>query len=133
MAHRLQRIEENIRSILAEIIQQRVRDPRMPVIFTITGVKTSPDLGDAHIYFSQMPDDEESIEQTLDALESASGFLRTALSRELDLRRTPALMFHFDKTEQRANRIEKLLAENRPPPLEPEEVPPDERDGGDNG
>lgn len=115
MTHRLQRIEESIRTILAEVIQNKLRDPRMPVIFSITGVKTAPDLSDARVYFSQMPDDEDAIDQTLDALESAAGFLRTSLSRELNLRRTPTLTFEYDATEARASRIEQLLAENLPP------------------
>lgn len=129
MSHRLSRIEENIRTVLAEIIHHRVRDPRMPVIFTITGVKTSPDLTDAYVYFSQMPDDEDAIDETLDALDSAAGFLRTALSRELNLRKTPALNFEYDATEARANRIEQLLAENLPPASAGDDEPEEEDNG----
>jgi ribosome-binding factor A len=121
MSHRLPRIEENIREVLAEIIHNRIRDPRLPVIFTVTGVKASPDLADARVFFSQIPDDPDAIYDTLDLLTGAAGYLRSELAREVSLRRTPALVFEYDGTVKRANRIEQLLAENRPRPVDPQE------------
>jgi ribosome-binding factor A len=39
----------------------------------------------------------------------------------VSLRRTPALVFEYDGTEKRASRIEQLLAENKPRPVDPQE------------
>jgi len=107
--HRAGRIEEALKEALSTVIQSELRDPRMPGIFTVTGVKVTPDYSDARVYFTQIPEDEESIGDTLDALEGASGFLRKRLAQEVNLKSTPRLRFFHDDQARKADRIEELL------------------------
>ena len=121
MKHRTERVAEAVRDALAEVVQRELKDPRIPMIFTITGVKVSRDLQEAQVYFSQLPDDEEAVEETLDALDSASGFLRTALAQRVRMKSTPSLKFFWDDSEQRAQRINAILAREVIPPAPEEE------------
>lgn len=126
--HRIPRVEEQIREILAEVVTRDLKDPRIPMLLTIREVRVTRDLSEAKIYFSQLPDDEESVEATLDALEGAAGFLRTQVAHRVTFKTTPQLRFFYDDTEQRAQRIEQILAESDIPPAA--DAGPD-GDGGD--
>lgn len=125
MQYRMARVEEQVREALAVIIQSRMKDPRFPMIFSITGVKVTKDLSEARVYFSQLPDDEEAVDETLEILEHAKGFLRSELGRAVRLRITPDLVFFWDDTEKKAQRIEEILSGL--------EIPPAEEEGGEPG
>ena len=110
---RLQRIADRIRQELSEmLVMSNVRDPRLAGIF-ITDVKVDRELAFADVYFSAV-EGQERAKEILAGLNSASGFLRRMLSERVDLRVFPRLRFHWDPTPERANRIERLLAEIRP-------------------
>lgn len=128
MSFRAQRIEESIRTELSEIIQFNMQDPRLPAIFSITGVKVTPDLSLAKVYFTQMPEDEESIDETLDALEHAHGYLRTELAQRIQLKHALNLAFFFDEMQKEASRIEELLEKAKSQSPKPDE---DEKESTD--
>jgi ribosome-binding factor A len=106
---RPERIAEQLREELSQIISGEMKDPRVGLV-TVTGVKLSPDLRDARVYVGGLGPDEE-IEQSLEALRSAAGFIRWRLGRSLQLRHTPQLHFVFDRTVRTAARIEEILDE----------------------
>jgi len=120
MHHRTERVAEAVKEALSEIIQRELRDPRIPMIFTVREVRVTRDLQEARVYFSQLPDDEDAVDQTLDALEAAHGFLRSALGRRVRLRWTPDLKFFWDDSESRGRRVEQILSEIDIPPAEDE-------------
>jgi len=122
--HRAKRVEESIREAVAQAILMELKDPRVPTIFNITGCRATPDLQLARLYFSQLPDDDDSIDQTIEVLENAEGFLRSRISRAVRLRTAPRLEFFFDDSLQHASRIDSLLREARassPSPSDPKE------------
>ena len=124
---RLQRIADRIRQELSEmLVMSNVRDPRLAGIF-ITDVKVDRELAFADVYFSAV-EGQERAKEILAGLNSASGFLRRMLSERVDLRVFPRLRFHWDPTPERADRIERLLAEIRPdtPPPPPADDAADE-------
>jgi ribosome-binding factor A len=86
---------------------REVRDPRLGDV-TITEVRMTPDLLNAHVYFTVLGEDEEGTE-ALAALERASGFLRTQLAGQVRLRSVPELSFEVDKSAAYGRRIDKLL------------------------
>lgn len=112
-SHRAQRVEEAIRESVALAVLTELKDPRIPLVFNITGCRVTPDLQLARIYFSQVPDDAESVEETLRVLERAEGVLRGCIGRAIRLRTSPRLEFHFDESQKRAARVEELLKEAR--------------------
>lgn len=94
---RVQRVAEQIRAELSEILRDEVRDPRLRLI-TITRIKLAVDLGAATIFYSPLgedPDAERQLELA-EAMASVSGFLRRQLSRRMKLRHTPELRFVLD-------------------------------------
>jgi ribosome-binding factor A len=94
---RVQRVAEQIRAELSQILRDEVRDPRIGLM-TITRVKLAVDLGAATVFYSPLgedPDDARRAELA-DAMRSVAGFLRRQLSRRLELRHTPELRFVLD-------------------------------------
>jgi len=106
---RLQRIADRIRQDLSELLIREVSDPRLQQIF-ITDVKVDRELAFADIYVSAVEGVERS-KEVLTGLKSASGFLRRALSQQVELRTFPRLRFHWDPTPENADHIERLLSE----------------------
>jgi ribosome-binding factor A len=105
----MERVAEGVREALAEIIQDSVKDPGMPTVFTITHVEVSRDLHHARVHFSQLPDDEGAVAATQAALERARGFLRRELGLRVPLKYLPELSFFFDASPRHAQRIAQLL------------------------
>jgi len=106
---RLTRIGDRFRKELSEmLVKEEIRDPRLAGI-TITDVRVDRELTYADIYVSALEGVTRS-KEVLEGLESASGFIRKALSDRIELRSFPRLRFHWDITPERADRIERLLA-----------------------
>src|SRR5689334_23000390 len=108
---RLQRIADRVKQELAEMMIREVSDPRLKQIF-ITDVKIDRELAFADVYVSAIEGSARSAE-ILAGLESASGFLRRALSSRVEIRAFPRLRFHWDPTPENADHIEQVLAELR--------------------
>ena len=119
---RLQRIADRIQQDLAELILRKVNDPRIAGV-TITGVKVDRELAYADIFVSAVEGSSRS-KEILAGLEHASGFLRHALSEQIELRVFPRLRFRWDPTPENADHIERLLASLREPSSRPEDVRP---------
>jgi len=111
VAHRIERVNSLIRQEISELLLQEVKDPRLGNTFiTVTGVTTSSDLKHSKIYVSSISTEEEK-QNVLSALASASGFLRSELSRRLKLRYTPELNFQWDSSLEKGDRILNLIDE----------------------
>lgn len=114
---RLQRISDRIREEISEMLIQDVSDPRLAGV-SITDVKVDRELAYAEVYVSAFEGSARS-KEILEAFDSAKGFLRHELSQRIDLRTFPRLRFHWDPTPEKAERIEKLIADWRSePPIE---------------
>jgi len=109
---RVDRIEEQLRIELSEILSMEVQDPRVRLV-TVTHVKVSPDLRHARVFVSSLGGPEER-KKILQGLRSAAGYSRHSLGKRLHhLRRTPELTFDYDETIEKESRIEKLLDQIR--------------------
>jgi ribosome-binding factor A len=123
-SHRIQRLNEQLRRELTEILRAELRDPRVSTV-TVTRVQTTSDLQQARVFITSLGGDAER-ETTMEGLAAARPFLRSALARRMQLRRTPELVFEWDVGLDHARRIEELLAQVRPPE-------PDQGDDADDG
>lgn len=106
-SRRMAQVNQLLKEELSELILREVKDPRIGFV-TLTEVKVSPDLHQAQVYFSVLGDEEE-LQDSRAALEHAAGFLRHQLGRRLALRYIPELHFIYDRSLERAQRIETLL------------------------
>ena len=103
------RVSELVRGHLTGLIETRLKDPRVNGV-TVTEVEVTPDARYARVYYSLLGD-EEARRQAEQGLESASGWLRRELGAVLHTRHTPQLMFIFDPSLERGERIGQLLDE----------------------
>ncbi len=110
-----------ILQIISELIRGSLKDPRIGFT-TVTRVDLTPDLSDCFVYVTTFGDD-KAREESLLGLNSAAGFIRTRLAREMKLRKVPKLFFKEDKQQQRADHIFKVMEE-----IKREEM---KEDGGD--
>ena len=101
------RVGEEIRKELAQLLSREVHDPGIGLI-TLTRVKVSPDLQLARAYYTILGDD-KAREQTDKALTRATPFLRRQIGARIRLRRVPELRFEFDRSVENQDRIEKIL------------------------
>jgi ribosome-binding factor A len=127
MSQRPNRVGEQIREDLTELITREVHDPGIGFI-TITHVDVTPDLQQARVNYTTLGDD-KARRDTRRALERAAPFLRRQLGRRLRLRRIPELQFFYDESIERHDRIERILQELEVERVERAER--NERDGDD--
>ncbi|EAR59759.1 30S ribosome-binding factor RbfA [Neptuniibacter caesariensis] len=109
---RTERIADQLQRELAQLIQFEIKDPRLGMV-TVSYVKVSKDLGFADVYITVLPlngkDEAEAIVDSLKVLNSAAGFLRGELARNIKLRIMPQLRFHFDETIERGRHLHHLI------------------------
>lgn len=108
---RTDRLNRLFQEELSRLIRLRLKDPRVRTA-TVAAVETSPDLARARVFIRALGD-EVSVEETIRGLESAAGYMRRELGRQLRLRRIPELHFEVDRSLERARRIEELLRRAR--------------------
>ena len=109
MSHRSERVAEQIRGVLADLIRDELRDPRIGFV-TLTGVALSPDLKQARVFVSRLGSESERA-AAVEALNHAVPFLRRSLADRARLRFTPGLRFVSDATLERGSRVEALIQE----------------------
>lgn len=105
---RQKRLEGIIRKNISDIIQFSLKDPNVGFV-TITDVSVTNDHSYAKVYCSFLGKDERAA-AGLKALNRARGFIRSELSKRLDIRRTPELSFVIDKTMEQGKHIDEIIA-----------------------
>ena len=114
MGFKQERVSGRIRKILSQLILREVADPRLHGI-TITDVELDPELLFAKVYVNALGEEEREPEVMI-GLEHAKGFLRREVARRVRLRKAPELIFHWDASLERSERINTLLASLDIPP-----------------
>lgn len=105
---RINRISEEVRKVISQLLYNGIKDPRISSMTTVTRVEVTRDLSFANIYISVLGDDKEK-QDTILGLESAKGFVRKEIGRELDLRHVPEPRFHLDESIEQAIHMSELI------------------------
>ena len=126
ISNRAQRVGDQIQRELASLIQIEANDPRIGMV-SITGVEVSNDFGFAKVYVTVINTltedlelnsstlskpgvlDELEIEENIKALTKAAGFLRTKLSKRLEIRTVPKLQFVHDRSIIQGQQLSDLI------------------------
>jgi ribosome-binding factor A len=108
MTDRMRRVNESLRSVLAEAVGE-LKDPRIGFV-TVTGVETSPDLRHAVVFVSVLGSERKRA-KSLAGLEAAHGVLQARVAREVRMKRTPQLTFQYDPSVEQGVRMSKLIDE----------------------
>jgi ribosome-binding factor A len=104
---RSQRMAEQIRRELAEIVRDELKDPRMGLC-SFTAVKLSRDLSHAVVYCTVL--DDALRDDTLETLNHATGFIRSQIASRIRARTVPVLKFVNDDSVQRGEAMEELIS-----------------------
>ena len=110
-AARARKLADQISQIVAEMLERRIKDPRLGFV-TVTETRLTNDLREATVYYTVYGSDQERAD-TAAALHSATGIIRSEVGRQLGLRHTPSLEFVADVLPDTAQRIEDLVVQAR--------------------
>lgn len=104
------RLSEEIRKTISHVIQNGLKDPRVPMLTSITDVNVTKDLKFAKVFVSVYGTDDEK-EKCLEGLRSSAGYIRKEIGANIKMRHIPELVFEIDNSIEYGLHISKLLNE----------------------
>lgn len=107
---RTERLDEEFRRAISEIIIKDIKDPRVSSMLSITRVDITPDLYYAKVYVS-VYDTDVKRKATVEALNTAGGFFKSKLNKKIKIRRIPELNFILDNSIEYSIKMSKLIDE----------------------
>jgi ribosome-binding factor A len=110
-AARARRLGEAIAQIVAEMLERRIKDPRLGFV-TVTEARVTGDLREATVFYTVYGSAEERGASAA-ALASATGLIRSEVGRQTGLKHTPSITFEPDTVPDSARNIEELVARAR--------------------
>lgn len=104
------RVAQEVRRTLSQMLLREAKDPRFQKM-TITDCKISKDLSIVRVHFSLIGHNQgdPEVQETLDALEKATGFFRSELGKKLRLRIVPNIRFFYDSVPEHVQHMEDLI------------------------
>jgi ribosome-binding factor A len=105
---RSDRVGDEMRSVLSTIIRDELRDPRIPDMVSVVGVRVTRDLSHAYAHISILGD-EDAKAGCKKALDRATGFVRREIGQRMRLRTTPEIHFVFDNSIERGIEITRII------------------------
>ena len=108
MNDRTNRISEEMKKEVSNIIQSELKDPRISKMVSIVSLNVAKDLKYAKIYVSVLGNEEEK-KSAMTGLKSAAGFIRREVGHRMQLRFTPEIHFELDNSIEHGVYISKLL------------------------
>src|SRR3954468_14657059 len=115
---RVRKIADRIQEIVAEMLERRVKDPRLGFV-TVTDVRVTGDTQHATVFYTVLAGapgeqtDESALTATAAALESAKGMIRSEVGKQLGMRHVPTLEFVADALPETARHLDEVLAKAR--------------------
>lgn len=100
------RLESNIQSAVSKIISREIKNANMGFT-TITKVELTNDYSFATLYINVIG----NTDKTIEALKKSSGFIKSCLAKEIQIRKMPNLIWKYDSSLESGNKIEKILKE----------------------
>ena len=105
------KVAEQIKVIVAELLERRIKDPRLGFV-TLTDVRMTGDGREATVFYTVMGGEEAQV-GTAAALASATGMIRSTVGKQLGMKFTPTIAFVLDAVPETAAEMEALLAKVR--------------------
>ena len=94
--NRMNMVDEELKKALSQIIDKELKDPHLTGLISVTKVKTTPDLSYSRVYVSMIGC--KSQKENLAILKKSSGYIRSLVAKQVNLRTTPELVFEFDES-----------------------------------
>lgn len=105
---RARKLAERITQIVAEMLERRIKDPRLGFV-TITDARVTGDLREATVYYTVYGTEQDQADSAA-ALASATGVIRSEVGRQTGIKHTPSITFRQDTLPEGAKSIEDLVA-----------------------
>ncbi len=109
MSLRNERVRKTLMKEIADIIQKDIKDPRISGVVSITDIELAHDNSFAKVYFSVFSTNDETKQQTIDALEDNVSKIRYEVGKRIRLRLTPELRFIPDDSLERGTKVMDLI------------------------
>jgi ribosome-binding factor A len=103
---RSDRVAEQVRRDLADLIQTELKDPRVKFV-SLTAVELTPDYAHAKVFYTTL--DSEHLAAVQQGLDRAAGFLRRELGRRIHIHTLPQLHFIHDTSVERGTSLSQLI------------------------
>ncbi|MBO5215024.1 MAG: 30S ribosome-binding factor RbfA [Clostridia bacterium] len=111
MSYRSDRLNSEMRKVIADVINNKIKNPRKTEMVSVMSVEVAKDLKTAKVYLSIFGN-KDRIDSTFQAVKDAAGFIRKELSTAFrDIRQVPSLEFRMDTSMQYSSKIESILEE----------------------
>ena len=108
---RPQRVSQELQKEIAIILQREIKDPRLGMMTTVSGVEVSRDLAYAKVFVTFLNDkDENAIKEGIKVSQDASGYIRTLIGKAMRLRIVPELTFFYDNSLVEGMRMSNLVS-----------------------
>lgn len=108
MRIRPEKVAHLMRREVADILERRLRDPRVTARVSVTDVEITHDLSFARIFVMVSGEPAER-DVTMEGLQRAAGFVRHELGERMGLREVPEIRFVYDDSLDRGARVDDLL------------------------
>ncbi|WP_299803722.1 30S ribosome-binding factor RbfA [uncultured Shewanella sp.] len=106
---RTRRIAQQLQQELAVVLQRDMKDPRIGFV-TVNDVDVSRDLNYAKVYVTFFEEDVKLVEQKVEALDAAAGYIRSLVAGRMKLRVMPELRFIYDSSLVEGMRMSNLVS-----------------------
>ena len=106
-SHKMDRVNEELKREVSNIINYKLKNSKVTGMISITKVKTTPDLRYARVWISAL--NCKNKKDTLTGLKQSSGFIRSEIAKNINMRITPELVFEFDETMEYGEKIDNIL------------------------
>ncbi len=106
--NRAEIVGDEMRKVMQDIISNELKDPRVPMLTSVTQVKMTRDLSHATVFISVFGNEHDK-EEALAAIDGANGFIRFQMCKRINLRLAPELHFKLDNTLDEAARMDAII------------------------
>ena len=104
---RVERINGEIQKAISHIIDNEIRDPQIDAIISVSNVETTPDLSYCRVFITSIG--RTPLDEVVNRIKGAAGFIRGRLSKMIKLRITPRLDFAKDNSLEYSSKIDNIL------------------------
>lgn len=109
MVKRTDRVAEEIKKVISETLINEVSEKEDNLgLITITDVEVTEEMENANVFFTTLNEDKE---QTAELLNKYKGVFRTAVAKNIRMRKAPEIFFHYDGSVEYGSRIDQLLSQ----------------------
>ena len=108
-SYRLEKVARSIQTLVGEVIQNQLSDPRIKGLISVTRVEPAADLRSARVYISFLGVDEQQKQLSFRGIEHARGRIQHLLAKQWTLRTCPTLQFYLDESIKKEFEMIQLL------------------------